>query len=180
MSKVCYIGHFKTGTVSFWKAMQKLKYNSVHFPMDYFQYLDDYGNVSWPTKYTAFSNCNEIEYPLVDKTYPNSKFVYPLRPVEDWLESIELFLNRPGRDVQADYWIDRRLKKCLGSESFNRALYRKSYLAHQEKVFEYFEGRDNFLALDLYADDKWGPLCKFLDKPIPKREYPHLHKMRGK
>ncbi len=33
-----------------------------------------------------------------------------------------------------------------------------------------------YVVLDVQANPRWDPLCKFLDKPIPDVDFPHLNK----
>jgi hypothetical protein len=48
------------------------------------------------------------------------------------------------------------------------------YDAHHRAVSEYFRSRPNdLLRLDICGGEEWEPLCRFLDKPIPERAFPH-------
>lgn len=152
-----------------------------HFPIPYFEHFEKTGNLLWDQKFDVISNANEVEYKLCNATFPGSKFILPIRNIDEWLISIEKFILR-ATTINNSYapWIRKRLNKCLGSPVFNKELYRENYLSHKNEVKRYFSDKSNLLLFPLGLDSahKWKLLSDFLGPKPPPCEYPHRN--RGK
>jgi hypothetical protein len=46
------------------------------------------------------------------------------------------------------------------------------YWKHNISVWGYFYGRDDFMIM---TEPNWGPLCEFLNVPVPDVPYPHVN-----
>jgi len=181
--KVFYLGHFRTGTTSFFRAARILGYvRCEHFPLEYFRHLYRVGNVDWDAPFDVMCNANEVEYPRCDRVYPGSKFILPIRDVDDWLLSIKYFTSQVRGDSEHIPWIRQRLETCLGSPVYDEQLYRLNYINQHNMVTEYFKGREKdflLLPLDAASETKWDLICNFLGKPIPEEPYPYLNRTDG-
>ena len=145
----------RTGTSSLAYAIRKLGWNTRHYlsERDY-QYIQSY----------EFANDFPItfRYKELDDRFPDSKFIYSDRPVEDWLKSYETHLQRTG-DVTMGNWQEYN-RHMFGSTKFDKEHFREVFLKHREEVFEYFKDRpDDLLVLNMPYDVKeWTEICIFL------------------
>jgi len=113
------------------------------------------------------------QYKELDKLFPNSKFIFTTRPLDDWLKSCKWFLKN-GIALKRD---DEFRELMYGDKNFNRQKYTEVYERHHKEVFEYFKDRE-LLVLNLNKNFGWKPICKFLNKNIPKKKFPHKNKTR--
>jgi len=176
-SKIFCVGNFKTGTTSYSMAMRMLGFRDIHFPLKYVEHLMAGGETRWDVRpWDSMSNMNEIEYPLMDEAYPDSKFVLTTRNVDRWLVSIQKHM--------ATKW-PTRLKKLLDWRSelvfgvpceidaFDEAHFRQRFLKHREEVRDYFFNKPGrLLVLPLESPTKMEDLSRFLGKHIP---YPRMN-----
>jgi len=59
-----------------------------------------------------------------------------------------------------------------GRDFFNREKLRQGYLNHNDHIRAVVP-KENLL--EFRAEDGWGPLCRFLGKPIPDEPYPRIN-----
>lgn len=169
--KVFCVGMFKTGTKSFGAAMNILGYRGLYRP--WFILKDNwYKNTKlWKQYYpkiierakgyNAFSDAPWMfVYPLMDKIFPNSKFVLTLRK-----DPITLAKSDSAQ------WGHKKNKPSM-QQFIDR------YETNNERVRKYFKGRDCLLEMCFEKGDGWRKLCKFLNKDIPNRPFPHLNKRK--
>lgn len=103
-----------------------------------------------------------IIYSVLDKQYPNSKFILTVRKdsysqaVSDWQHNA-----RHGRcSGDAPEWF---IEKQSGI-----------YEAHNKSVQEYFRRRpDDLLVVCWEGGSGWEDLCNFLGLPVPNVPFPH-------
>jgi hypothetical protein len=161
--KIFGIGLTRTGTTSLTEALKILGYSAVHCPMSY-EEIDQH-DASTDTPIAA-------RFEFLDLLYPNSKFILTTRDIDSWIESTAS-LQRPINDP---LW--QLETRCILWKSliFNKEKFIQGYHKHHSKVLEYFKNRSNdILLLDLKDQNKWEKLCYFLDKSIPRMEYPRLN-----
>jgi hypothetical protein len=101
---------------------------------------------------------------LVD-AYPEAKVILPKRRYEDWEKSM-------GESIWClDTWRLFTLCRQLGITQLAPLM----RLVHS--VFRVHSNNASNRLLELDMDDEdvgWEPLCKFLDKPVPKEPFPRL------
>ena len=162
-TKVFCIGSIKTGTSSLYKALKILGYKSVRLyevptfgkkgPEVYVKKLKD-------SSFEAFSDTpigyQEL-YKKIDQEIPGSKFILTIRDPKSQEKSYSnYFKNHPWSFVTENI-----------SEKIN------SYKKRNEEVKRYFKDRkDDLLIMNIIEGDGWEKLCKFLDKPIPDKQFP--------
>lgn len=101
----------------------------------------------------------DMDIELLDKLYPNSKFIYSYVDDYKWINKLELIfspkynINNFEEKYLNNDWVNKR-EECIK----NLIDYKNNKL---KKIVEYFKNRDNILYYNL--DSKWGPLCKFLN-----------------
>jgi len=171
-TKVFCICEGKTGTNSVYKALSILGYRTVSMP--YWKILHK-GDVERfidklkACKYDAFSiyPMDHMDlYKKIDGKFPNSKFILTERDKESYAKSYENFhKNCPWKNITTES-IKQKVEQF---ESYNK------------NVKEYFKHKPSqLLVINVYEGNKWEKLCKFLDKPIPKKPFPHKNKGRYK
>ena len=176
MNKLFIIGLPRTGTTSISVA------------------LLDYGFKVAHTAYTkrAFELADVIsdapcfsDYPQLDKIFPNSKFVYLERTLEYWVPSMQMLLHKmlPELNPKNGYLnpvLKRSIRNVFAlSETTNplTALHLETcYLAHQQKVIEYFSDRNDFVKLDISENGSLKGLLSFLNiEDENASEFPRLN-----
>lgn len=174
------IGHFKTGTSSYSRAMNQLGLIDLHFPPNYTTQLTKEGVLPWDLRpWDSMSNLHEVEYPQCDDLYPDSKFILTTRNIDKWLQSIHNHMKRSWpKDLQTVF--NSRFQKiygvpCVGA-AFDEAIFRKVFEQHDKGVREYFAGTDQLVVLDLDGEeDLMKKLSNFVGKDT---RYPHLNKLQ--
>lgn len=102
-------------------------------------------------------------YKEIDKWCPDAKFILTIRDAECVANS----------DI--NMWIKSGAEK---NSIPAKEIFINRYLNHKKAVINYFYRRKNkLLIIDLTTEEKlWQKLCSFLDKEIPKLEFPHVNK----
>lgn len=172
--KVFGIGFHKTGTTTLDIALKELGYNVLGSRTDLantlskgkleeiFQVTDQYDALQdnpWP-----------LLYKQLDLRYPDSKFILTYRDEQSWINSI---VNHFGTDNT----MMRKLIYGIGHPKGNESTYLEKYQRHNREVQEYFKNRPNdLLILNWKEDSNWEKICKFLNLPIPTKNFPHANK----
>ena len=170
----------RTGTTSLVKALNMLGIKACHFPAELLYDLDH----PIITKFQGFAdNPVPLLYRQLDRRHPNSKFILTIRDEREWLKSVRWLFNE-GRKLFMDAEKIRGLVLCdlirdihtglYGTTTFDETVFLQKYRAYHQEVLAYFAERpDALLTLDLTQGNAFEKLCPFLDKPIPRRPFPH-------
>lgn len=99
-----------------------------------------------------------------------------LRPLEDWLNSMEFAASQyPIKSDNDDVAIMRRMQ-IYESVIFDREKFIRAYQRHHDDVRRYFSKRpSDLLEMNLVGGDGWETLCPFLGLDRPAAPFPHLH-----
>lgn len=161
--KIFIIGLPRTGTTSVCAAMLNLGFRVAHTA-----YTDRSFNEAQVIADTPIF----CDYPLLDKAYPNAKFIYLSRTMEKWLPSIQqLLLRMHSNLIRDDGGFNLIIKRCYQTtfapyslENINNfAFLTDCYHQHQAKAQAYFQHREKiFLAIDISANDSYQKLRQFL------------------
>lgn len=168
MSKIFGIGLSRTGTTSLALALHRLGYKTAHFRVGD-RIIDD-GIIE---EYEALTDIPvACRFTELDRKYPGSRFIYTVRPISEWLDSCQrwLFRSVPARSPLAEVRL-----RVYGTPNFDRELFRRAYLRHDQAVREYFAGRDNLLVMNIVAGDGYEKLCPFLDVPVLDEPFPRVN-----
>lgn len=165
------IGLSRTGTQSLCEALRILGYRQVvHNP--HFELLPkmdggaDLGVV--------------VFYKYLDFKFPGSRFVLTVRPLEEWLSSVEYILGRYPATNHDDVAIMRRMT-LYETVTYDRERLVSAYHRHREDVHRYFRDRpQDLLELDVVAGAGWEKLCRFLGVPVPQQPFPKLNARRAR
>lgn len=178
--KIFNMGLPKTGTGSFCKSMKILGYNYKHWDLQAArQLLSGFweGIFSVVEQYDAFSDFPWASiYQELDLNFHGSKFVLTQRKPTNWIRSV---LNHFDPDKHPETISGGEFREYFFGHSYpqgHESEYLARYHSHCFKVKSYFQGRSDFLVLDLEDDFGWGPLADFLGFKEPNIEFPHVNK----
>ena len=169
-AKIFAIGLSKTATKSLDQALKELGFESKHMPKIP-KILA--GNFRCLDQYDAVSDIPVVPYyPQLDKAYPGSKFILTVRNIEDWLRSMERMFNRPHKPSK---WRMQVRIAVYGIHTFHADRLRYVYERHVREVNEYFKDRpQDLLIMDICAGEGWDKLCSFLNKSVPRTDFPFI------
>ncbi|MBU2950244.1 hypothetical protein KO493_06015 [Tamlana agarivorans] len=165
-SKVFCIGYNKTGTTTLGKSLEMLGYKNSSFNRRIYRKYYLTKNYSKILKYTAkFESFDDLPWlkedmiPILDKTFPESKFIYLTRDENEWKKS---FYNWTYK-VKGHYpdiekgWED--------------------YKNHEKFVLDYFKTHPKKDFIILNVKDKYGfeKLALFLGKESFRKSFPRFN-----
>jgi hypothetical protein len=163
--KVFCIGFNKTGTTTLGKSLEMLGYKNSSFNLDVWK---DYkaGKIDKVLKYTSkFDSFDDLPWlreefiPILDKTFPSSKFIYLDRDEESWKKSIYRW---------------RTLKELHYS---NEEDFLQRFNSHKSFVMDYFKNRnEDFTIVTISDKEGFKKLATFLNTKAPQDAFPHFNK----
>lgn len=179
--RVFGIGLNKTATTSLHQALTILGYRSLHWGgPEIREQIEAAAEEGLPLlshldqTIDAFSDIVVLSrnFRLLDQQYPGSRYVLTVRPIEDWLDSREKHVKRNIERKAAGEYTGQFL-------TIDRAAWRAEWDEHVVEVREYFQGRDDFVEIDVTDGDPWPELCGLLGQPIPDEPFPWTNRHRG-
>lgn len=187
--KVFCIGFHKTGTTSLTKALKILGYKTIHGDgTKTWEGADegvtltrmiDAGNFDLPTlqRFNAFSDNPYFSIWKELDENQTGKFILTVRDREKWIESCcRFYKDRRVRHMRN--WMFGEHADPNSSPEAKQA-WLDAYDAHNKAVRAHFDGRDDFMVLDVTKNEGWGSLCRFLDRPVPRKPFPHVNKTKA-
>ena len=199
--KVIGAGFGRTGTTSLQAALQQLGYNRCHHmkevilsprQVDYFYKAAKGENVDWDEVFSGFEAAvdwpSSAYYSQLAEYYPDAKVVLSVRAADSWYNSVSETIYSLATHVPA--WMVRLIPHV---RKFRAMVFGTVW----DTIFDgRFEDRDH--AMNVFnkhieqvkeripahrllvheAKEGWGPLCAFLDKPIPATPYPRANEAR--
>jgi hypothetical protein len=174
MNKLFIIGLPRTGTTSISVALlEYFKVSHTGYTKRTFELAD------------VISDCPCFsDYQQFDMLFPESKFVYLRRSLEQWLPSIQMLLNKMLPSLKSEAYINPILKRSfVQTFDLNNAKYpisethlTRCFQRHEQGVIDYFNGRDNILSIDISQVDSFPQLLDYLSIPHSNDEkFPHLN-----
>ena len=169
--KIFIIGLPRTATTSVCLAMLELGFKTAHNA--YTKNAFDQAQVIADTPVFC-------DYQVLDKKYPNSKFIYLTRDCQLWLPSIKQLLQRMIINLQrTDGGFNPFLKRCyneifspLTPENIQQDDFLlHCYQRHQQGIFSYFKNRkDDLLTLNISKNDSYSRMLSFLNLPLSEEK----------
>jgi len=164
------IGLSKSATSSLGAAFALLGFQARHYLREYEYHgkmdMDFYDDLPIPMRYKE-----------LDKRFPDSKFIYTNRNVDDWLASCEEHWARKLKVTKSN-WPEYRVE-LFGQLHYDPDTFRNTYEQHKCGVIEYFKDRpDDLIIMDICAGDGWDVLCPFVGRAAPKVPFPHKNKRK--
>lgn len=174
MNKLFIIGLPRTGTTSISVALlEYFKVAHTGYTKRTFELAD------------VISDCPCFcDYQLLDRVFPNSKFVYLDRDLDKWLPSIQMLLKKMQPSFHNQTYVSPILKRCFENafklqtvaEPLDKYHLECCYLAHKEAVLSYFHGNNNFLEINIAHQNSLLLLLTFLGVPHNFcAGFPHLN-----
>ncbi|MGJ8662105.1 MAG: sulfotransferase family protein [Marinicella sp.] len=175
MNKLFIIGLPRTGTTSISAALLELNFKVAHtaFTKRTFELADVFSDTP------CF-----CDYRQLDELFPNSKFVYLDRALDQWLPSIQMLLKKMQKNLQPEGHFNPIMKRCFNqifellttADPLNEPHLSHCYQQHQQQVFKFFADRDDLLTINLSDPNSMASLLNFLDlKTIETSKFPHLN-----
>ena len=172
-SKVICIGWHKTGTTTLGDALLTLGYEVLGARVDLAEELLK-GNMEQALDLAGdFSALQDVPwnalYQELDQAFPGSRFILTVRDEDNWLKSAVRHFGARNYDTPIFQWL-----YGTGRINGNEQCFLERYQRHNREVREYFRDRPNdLLVYNLEERPGWEPLCRFLQKPIPDKPFPH-------
>lgn len=165
-SKVFCIGYNKTGTTSLGQSLRMLGYRHSSFNKKVWRKYYNNNEIVKILNYTSkFDSVDDLPWlkedmiPIMDRVFPNSKFIYLTRDEESWKKSLYYWTYHMTGEYPN---LDERL------EDFRK---------HKKFVLDYFQDRpnDQFLIIDIKDKKGFKKLAEFLGKNSIQDEFPHYN-----
>lgn len=176
MSKIFIIGLPRTGTTSACIALLDLGFKVAHCALteDSLQASDVVGDTP--------AYC---DYRVLDKRFPESRFIYIERRMGHWLPSIKFLLSNMITGLTLTHGgfhptVQRCYREIFGPislESITSDVHLSTcYIEHRKSVFEHFQNREeSFMAIDLAAADSYQKMASFLGIHSTRKSFPRLN-----
>ena len=166
-SKVFCIGYNKTGTTTIGKSLEMLGYRNSSFNKKVWRKYYKNNQIVKILRYTAkFESLDDLPWlkedmiPVLDKVFPNSKFIYLIRDEESWQKSL----------------YNWTYKKTGNYPNLEKKL--QDFREHKKFVLNYFKNKpaNQFIILDVRDEKGFTKLADFLGKKTSVEKFPHYNK----
>ncbi|AGH44689.1 sulfotransferase [Paraglaciecola psychrophila] len=174
MNKLFIIGLPRTGTTSISVALLE------HFRVSHTGYTKRAFELA-----DVISDCPCFsDYQQLDELFPNSKFVYLQRHLEQWLPSIQMLLNKMLPSLNSHTYVNPILKRSFNQTfDFNsvespleESHLTMCYQRHEQGVIDYFNGQDCLLNIEINQPESLSQLLDFLNLAHSgEGHFPHLN-----
>ncbi|WP_442800759.1 sulfotransferase family protein [Shewanella sp. AS16] len=160
--KIFILGLPRTGTTSISVALLEAGFKVAHmaFTKRAFELADAVADTP------CFS-----DYRQLDALFPGARFVYLEREISGWLASMQMLLGKmlPHLDEKTGYFhpvLKRSFRHTFGvgrvADPRDSEHLTNCYQIHRQEVLAYFDGRQDFLRLDISRQGSLGTLLQFL------------------
>ena len=162
--KIFCIGYNKTGTTTLGKSFELLGYRNSTFNHVVYKYLYLRGSkraiLNYTSKFDSFDDLpwlKEDMIPLLDETFPGSRWIYLERDEVSWKKSYKTWTASKGwvRDIEEGW---------------------SGYCRHRDFVLQYFRDRNDFLILDVRDPQGFKKLASFLGTMATDESFPIYNK----
>jgi len=176
MSKIFVIGLPRTGTTSISVALLEMGLSVAHtaFTKKAFEMADAISDAP------CFS-----DYKQLDLLFPNAKFIYLDRCMDNWLPSITMLLEKMAPHLQPKTGKFNPILKRSFYHTFPSTLplthstLANCYSRHKQAVFSHFKNSENFLSIDISERGSLLKMGKFLGMDTQGRvDFPKLNSGR--
>jgi hypothetical protein len=172
--RVFGIGLNKTGTSSLHRALELLGLRSLHWGGPPVRQAVEAAHAAGEPllsrldpAYDAFSDVLPIarHFDVLDRQYPGSRFVLTVRDVDRWVDSRRRHVEHNRVRAAAGEYTGTFLE-------VDEPGWRAEWHDHLGRVRAYFEGRTDFVEVDIAAGAGWAPFCRLLDVEEPDVPFP--------
>lgn len=142
------------------------------------------GAADWQSIYDGYPSA--LDWPTVGffrelyDAYPSAKFVLTLRSPESWADSFggtiyQLLAGRDQAPPEMRDWLEMSAR-VIGNTGFPEGLDRDgliaAFVAHNDAVRATIPAGQ---LLEFEVKEGWGPLCEFLEVPVPDEPFPRTN-----
>jgi tetratricopeptide (TPR) repeat protein len=177
-TKIFGIGLSRTGTTSTTSALRTLGFNAIHWWNPLTRELISESDIYL---FDAFLDVSvSAEFEAYYEKFPNSYFIYTMRPLESWKRSYDVLNERTY--CTSDFRIlktqvpryEAQFAAIGMSLYFNFDSPEEAFRNYDQRVKRFFadKPRNRFLEFDIFAGDGWEKLCPFVQRPIPEQAFP--------
>ena len=188
--KVIGAGFGRTGTMSLKAALEQLGFGPCYHmveclprgPEHWQKWIDAAsGNADWDSIFAGFESTVDFpscsSYKALAAHYPDAKVVLTVRDPERWFESTQETIFEP-------HWIEYLRKAEMGkfiqstiNDYLQDRMHDKEHLIRRFR--EHIEDVQNSIPasrlLVFEVKEGWGPLCEFLERPVPDTDFPFIN-----
>jgi hypothetical protein len=124
------------------------------------------------------------DFKQLDEIFPESKFVYLQRPLEQWLPSIQMLLKKMLPSLKSDNYVNPILKRSFEQtfdldfvvNPLDESHLTSCYQRHKQLVSNYFYDKGDLLSIDVSQSDSLPMLLDFLGlQHSGDEKFPHLN-----
>jgi hypothetical protein len=191
MLKVIGLGYPRTGTMSLKHALEQLGFGPCYHMIEVFNRPEDVafwrdairGPVDWQEIFTDFQSTTDAPachfWRQLFRQCPDARFVLTVRDADAWYDSfyttVYQAMLHPERAPDEDHRIVQQMARELildtmfGGRFGDREQAIEIYHQHNQEVAAAIPP-DQLLVFDVA--EGWGPLCRFLDMPVPAEPFP--------
>jgi hypothetical protein len=184
----------RTGTMSLKAALEQLGLGPCYHMVECFpqgpehwrKWIDAVnGKPDWDAIFDGFNSTVDFpscsSYRALAAHYPDAKIVLTVRDPERWFESTQETIFSPRwiqylRSVEAGQFTQLTVNDYLQDRMHDKAHLIQRFQEHIEEV------RNAIPAARLLVfevKEGWGPLCEFLERPLPNGEFPFVNDERA-
>jgi tetratricopeptide (TPR) repeat protein len=185
-TRIFGIGMCRTGTTSLASALTALGFHTLDWVNPLTRELMCEDDFHLFDAFTDAPACASFEKQYF--MFPNSKFIYTVRPLESWKKSMENLFSRVyghsrfedlkvamAQSEKVHYGAD--FSNIYLSLYFNHKNYEEAYAIYDQRVRRFFQDKpkDRFLEFDVFAG-RWDELCGFTGRAKPASPFPWLNR----
>lgn len=197
--KVIGAGFGRTGTLSMKAALERLGFNKCHHmievlmpddptQLDYWDAIGQGERPGWDDIFDGYEACvdfpSSVYWKELSEAYPDAKVVLTVRDFESWYKSAASTIFAVGKSQPA--WtkiipkprkISRMTDNIIWQGKFDGKFEDKAYAEQvwNNHIEEVKAGLPADRLLVFQVKDGWGPLCAFLNLPIPDEAFPRVN-----
>jgi hypothetical protein len=187
MNKIFVIGFPKSGTTSIQESLTSAGISSVHWGVDNIvvgtsiqkaksQNKPLLSEINTYQAFTQMETCIDkdrcywpqlVDVPSLDQQYPDSKFIFNDRNIDNWLKSLHNWNINTGPIRQSgESLIERIIKLDIPGLPKNKGKtddeLKDWYLQHKNNMIDFFKNKDNFVIFNIESDSG-DKLAEFLE-----------------
>jgi hypothetical protein len=177
------IGMNCSGTTSLCQALNILGIPSLHHTTPNGELLESAIHLnlqnnkllldSYDDAYKGFCDFSgETFYEKLYYDYPKAKFIFTIRPIDDWVKS-RLKLEHDIRHAKYKKNLNDSVLSVFENKLRNR------YKNNLEEIRKFFYDKQRiYLEFRICEGEGWNNLCAFLEKDVPNISFPYLNKSK--
>jgi sulfotransferase family protein len=188
--RVIGAGFGRTGTMSLKAALEQLGVGPCYHMVEclprgpeHWQHWIDAANgkPDWDTIFDGFASAVDFpassSYEALAAHYPDAKVVLTTRDPERWFDSTQDTIFAPHwiahlKTVEMGRFIDLTINRHFDDRMHDREHLVQCFREHVETVQRVIP-KDRLLVYEV--SEGWGPLCEFLELPVPDGEFPFVN-----